>query len=81
MTRNISLSFGALADPLVEQLNRQGLTLSEKDGKLIEDLNQAVIMTHLHGLFPDSACHKAHQKLMKKIMEMVIPLPEGDDHA
>ncbi len=70
----IELSFGALSDPVITQLNRQGLTLSEKDNKWIEDLNQAVIMTHLHGLFPDSACHKARQKLMKIIMEVVIPI-------
>jgi len=63
----ISLHFGALCNPINEQLNKQGYGLSEKDSERFQGIADAIIMLKLQGVIPDSIVLKAEQKLMKMI--------------
>lgn len=62
------LHLGPLCDPINDQLKLQGLHIpDEKDLSRIEHLCKAVVMVNIHGLFSDSACKKARQRIMTKI--------------
>jgi hypothetical protein len=63
----ITLHFGALCEPINEQLNAQGYSLSEKDSTRLQGIADAIIMLKLHGIIPSSVVLKAEQKLMKMI--------------
>ena len=66
-----SLCFGALADSIDIQLNKQGFALTEKDSIRFQKLSDAIITLHLSGIIPDSVTYKSHQKLMKMISECI----------
>jgi len=64
----VSIDFGALCEPIQVQLKKQGFELSPKDAEWIQSLSNAIITLKINGLIPDSAAHKAQEKLMKKIV-------------
>jgi len=76
--RELRISFGAMGEPLIDQIEKQGFTLSELDNERFQRLIVAVNMVHIHGLFPDSACNTARKRLLKQIIEKIIPL-ESDE--
>lgn len=68
----IKLHYGALADPLEEQLNKQGATLGEKQD-FIEKLQNGLIMCRFH-LLTDSQYKSCLKKFHKKVMDSIEPL-------
>lgn len=63
----LEIGFGPMCDPLKDQLERQGLTLSEQDRKRYQDLIWAINLVSLNGLAQDSSCHTMRKRLMKLI--------------
>lgn len=74
MKKEISIHYGALADPIEDQLNKQGFTLGEKK-ELIEKLVHALTMCLFH-LLTDSQYNSCLKKLHKKVMDSIRPLEE-----
>lgn len=70
----LGISFGCMADPISDQLERQGYTISESDAKRIHGLVHALNMVRIHGLVSDSTCDTARQRLLKDILKCIKPL-------
>ncbi len=60
----LKIHFGALAPPLVEQL--EGI-LPKKDLKRYDELALAILRCNLNGLISDSAALTARRRLMKQM--------------
>jgi hypothetical protein len=71
-TVEIKLHYGALADPLEEQLNKQGATLGKKR-EFIEKLQHGLIMCQFH-LLTDAQYKSCLNKFHKKVMSVIQPL-------
>lgn len=69
---NVGLHYGALADPLEQQLNLQGFTLGEKK-ESIEKLQHALTYCMFH-LLTDAQYQSCLKKFHKKIMNSVAQL-------
>jgi hypothetical protein len=69
--RSMNLHFGALCNPIIEQLKDQRYILSESDSDRFQMLADAITTLHLHHIISDSITYKAHQKLMKQISERI----------
>jgi len=67
----MSLHFGALCDPIVKQLEKQGFVIPEKDGERFQMIADAITTLKLHDILPDSTVGKSHQKLMKQISNCI----------
>lgn len=79
--KEIKLHYGALAEPLEEQLNKQGFTLGH-NSKFIERLQDALYMCHFH-LLTDSQYESCLKKLNKKVVSTAVPIEEhhpGDSY-
>jgi hypothetical protein len=63
----MNIHFGALCEPIIKQLNRQGYGLSEKESERYQAIADAIIMLKLHDIIPPNVVLKAEQKLMKMI--------------
>lgn len=66
MSKNISLSMGALSKPLVEQFIEQGF-VAPKQIELYQQDADAITRLLIRGFIPPSVAHKARQKLVKEI--------------
>lgn len=66
----ITIEFGALSEPIAEQLKKQGINIPEKDGERLEKIAYSIVLLHLHGIIPDSVRDSARKKLMKKIVSV-----------
>ena len=71
---DVSVAFGILSDPIIEQLWKQGLDMQESDAKRIQNLSDALNLIWLHGLISDGIGHTARKRIMKDIMKCVYPL-------
>lgn len=68
----IGIHFGALADPIVDQLKQQGIELDAADievFKFFQEDAKSLTRVYIRGLFPQSAVENARRKLMKKIIK------------
>lgn len=66
---DVNIEFGALAKPISEQLEAQGIFLVDlKAAKAFDDIAWSITLLHLHGIIPDSVRDRAREKLMKKIV-------------
>jgi len=74
MNNKIGLRFGAMADPLEDQLRDQGFTATRKQLKVWDKLAFSITMLRIHCLIPDSQADKAYDKLMKKVSKGVEAL-------
>ncbi len=63
----ISIEFGALVAPIGKQLQKQGISIPEKDAERLEKIAHAIILLHLNNMIPDSVRDNARKKLMKEI--------------
>lgn len=66
--RTVSLSFGALAAPIHEQLTKQGYPRSAASCKGWEVQARALAMVRIHGLVPDAICRKGERRLLQRIV-------------
>jgi len=67
----VSIEFGALCDPITEQLKKQGIAVPEKDAERFQKLADAITYLHLNRIITGSVRDNAHQKLMKEIVKVL----------
>ena len=67
-TKSLKLDLGALADPLDEQLERQGLVM---DCTVLQRDADAVARLYVRGLLTDGETVKARARLFKSIQQAV----------
>ena len=80
MSIQFGITMGALADPLEEQLNNQGLTLGDNAQRLEEDAT-AITRCRIRGLITEGESEKARKRLMKYIKQAVKPLAAQDKNT
>lgn len=68
----LSIAFGALSDPLEQQLQKQGLTLGMSAPKF-ERAADSIVFLRIHGYLTDSAADSARKKLIKDIARTAKP--------
>lgn len=71
---SLNLSFGALSDPIVEQLANQNLVLDSRSAAKYQDAANSITRLRIMGYMTDSATRSVHQKLMKDIAKNVREL-------
>ena len=69
---HLSLTFGAMAPPIHEQLAEQGFEASEKDLEKYQNMAHALAMVRIHGLVPESTARAGEKRLLKKIIKEVL---------
>ncbi|MBQ0079718.1 MAG: hypothetical protein KBS66_07515 [Eubacterium sp.] len=77
MTKEVTFHYGALADTLEEQANRQGLTLGDK-AKKWQDVCHSMIMVWIHGLATDSEKDKMIARFQKRMIKDLKPFEKGE---
>lgn len=73
----LSLSFGALSDPIKAQLAEHGISARPADAKRWQAVADAITMCFLHGVHTESATHSARQKLIDRISRELNAQREG----
>jgi hypothetical protein len=67
---HLRIKFGCLADPLEDQLQRQGYHIPDPISvKRLSAVMHSLNVVYIHGLISDSARSRALKKLMKMICE------------
>jgi hypothetical protein len=67
-----SLVFGALCDPLVQQLERQGFSVSDHAELMrVQIIADAVAIVTIHHLMPPSQSDRARRKLAARVGKIV----------
>lgn len=64
--KTATFHFGALAEPLAEQLRRQGVSSTVVDTALQSDVD-AITRLNVRGILSDTAADKARQKIVTMI--------------
>lgn len=67
MSDYLEFRHGALAPSLEEQANMQGFTFG-KEREIIEEMNESMILLHIHGILTDSQYDKALERFHKKYL-------------
>lgn len=67
----LTIEFGALCEPIKNQVEKQGYTISEKDSEMLQEIADSIIKLKLHGIIPDSIVRQAQEKLMKNIVRSI----------
>ena len=71
----VRIEFGCLADPIEDQLQRQGRYIPDPaEAERVSRLARSLNYVSIHGLIPDSARARALKKLMKMICKAARPL-------
>jgi hypothetical protein len=76
LSKEVKINYGALADPIEQQLNEQGLTLGDKQG-FIEKLSHSLTMCKFH-LLTDSQHESCLKKLHKAVMKNIKLIKVND---
>lgn len=76
-TVEVGLHYGALAEPLEEQLNRQGFTLGE-NREFIDELWNGLCMCKLH-LLTNTQYDSCLKKFHKQVMNSIKPLNDNEN--
>ena len=66
--RTVSLSFGALAAPIHEQLTKQGYPRAAASCRGWQAQANALAMVRIHGLVPDAVCRNGERRLLQRIV-------------
>ncbi len=74
----VGIRYGAISDPIEEQLNKQGFTLGER-AKLVEKMAYGLVLNHMYGILTDSVYDRALQRLHKHIISQIKPMDGGAD--
>lgn len=69
--KNIAIEFGALADPIKDQLKRQGISIPDEESQRFEKIAYSIVFLHLQDIIPDSVRDKSREKLMKRISNAI----------
>lgn len=80
--REIGLSFGALSDPLAQQLADQGVRVPPLDKmEHFQRDADALVRVSIRGLIPDAQVRAARKKLMKRITAAIAATTKEAHHA
>ena len=78
---NVELNFGALSDPIRQQLRRQGLVIAEGHADRLDHLQQdadALVRLVVRDVVTDSAALAARRKLIKRVCALkMVSVGEG----
>lgn len=77
MARTVEFHHGALCDHYEKQANEQGFTLG-KEAELLQDGGFCLTYVYIHDLLTDSMYDKALQRLQKKLIKALKPLPKEE---
>lgn len=72
--KGYGVEFGALADDIEVQLQRQGVTLGDR-APLFERWATEIYSLRIHGLLTESESDRARKRLWKELTATVKPLP------
>lgn len=72
MNKQLGIHFGALADPISQQLKKQGFKYKKEDVMHFEKQLDAITRLKFASLISDSIATKAYQKLYKSIEKHII---------
>jgi hypothetical protein len=75
VSQDLTIEFGALCDPLSEQLARLELGVSDSDelGR-IQLIANAVAVVTVHGLISHAQSDRARRKLFKRLEKIIRPI-------
>ena len=73
------IEISAFAEPVEKQLESQGYSISEKDKKLLNDLNRCMLMVHIHGLATDGQHNAMIQKFGKLVERKAVKEAQCND--
>ena len=74
--KTIELKFWYLSPPLIEQLHKQGYTLSEDNEKRFEQLRRSWNHLRLNCIITESEANRSLKRLGKLVIKNAIRLPE-----
>jgi hypothetical protein len=66
----ISINFGAMVEPIKDQLKRQDVDFDYRQINLLQLDSDAITRLLIQGLISESVAHKSREKLMKKIVKL-----------
>lgn len=77
--RDLTIHFGALCEPLAEQIEKLGLTVTDA-GELarIQIISTAVSTVTIHGFMSRLQSDRARQKLFRRL-EKIVRVPVGQE--
>lgn len=74
--KEIGLHFGAMCDPINDQLEKQGLRFKDPTAaERFEKMVQCVIGLLLQGILTDGEKHRAYRRIMIRIRDAVVEIP------
>lgn len=71
VTKNLTLSLGALSLPLKEQLENQGLIMAEDDITVWQSMIDSLIRLKVHSLVSSTEIDKISKRIIKEIGKQV----------
>lgn len=74
-TRDFSLSFGILSDPISKQIRDQGLKVSEDSSKLFKMISKGLEVMRFYLDVPD----KMYESLQKRAFNKVVQIVEKEN--
>ena len=77
MARTVGFHHGALCDPYEKQANEQGFTLGKEAERLQQD-GFCLVYAYINDLLTDSMYDTALQRLQKKLIKALKPLPKKE---
>lgn len=69
----INLHFGALANPILVQLEEQNLALSNVEARVYQRIADAITLLNVNSFINDSTTQKARKKLLREIAKKTNP--------
>lgn len=72
--KKIGINFGALADPIEKQLEKQGLKTSPENIERFNDLHHARLMLLFGGCLSDSENNRTFKKINNELKKSVKPI-------
>jgi hypothetical protein len=75
--KSLHLMTGAMADPIAEQVAKQGLCINGGDGGAVKFQRAADAITYLsiNGYIAQKAAHTARQRLLRNVMDAIKASP------
>jgi L-serine deaminase len=74
MNKTLGIHFGALSDPIADQLKNQNLKFDEKEVYQFQQDAEALTRLRIRGYIADSVVDKINQKLYNKIESHVCKI-------
>jgi hypothetical protein len=75
--KEVTIDFGSHYNPIAEQIESQGLAISEEDVKRIHELVDAIHLLDSNGILQDTVVFSCTRKVMREIRKAVKPRVTG----